>query len=34
MVKILMRKLARDIIKAQTQKIAFMKKWQARYGAK
>ncbi len=29
-----MRKLARDIIKAQKQEIAFMKKWQARHGVK
>lgn len=29
-----MRKLARDIIKAQKQEIAFMKKWQAKHGVK
>jgi uncharacterized protein (DUF305 family) len=28
------RKLARDIIKAQKQEIAFMKKWQAKHGVK
>ena len=29
-----LRKLARDIIKAQQTEIAFMKKWQARHGVK
>ncbi|MEC5214335.1 uncharacterized protein (DUF305 family) [Polaromonas sp. CG_9.5] len=29
-----MRKLARDIIKAQKTEIAFMKKWQAKHGVK
>jgi len=29
-----MRKMARDIIKAQQKEIAFMKKWQARHGVK
>ncbi|MBG6075555.1 DUF305 domain-containing protein [Polaromonas sp. CG_9.11] len=29
-----LRKMARDIIKAQKQEIAFMKKWQARNGVK
>jgi uncharacterized protein (DUF305 family) len=29
-----LRKMARDIIKAQEREIAFMKKWQARHGAK
>ncbi|NDP61407.1 DUF305 domain-containing protein [Polaromonas sp.] len=29
-----LRKMARDIIKAQKQEIAFMKKWQARHGVK
>lgn len=29
-----LRKMARDIIKSQKQEIAFMKKWQARNGAK
>lgn len=29
-----MRKLARDIIKAQKKEIAFMKKWQDKHGAK
>jgi uncharacterized protein (DUF305 family) len=28
------RKLAQDIVKAQKQEIAFMKKWQARHGVK
>jgi len=29
-----LRKMARDIIKAQQKEIAFMKKWQARHGVK
>ena len=29
-----LRKMARDIIKAQKQEIAFMKKWQSRHGVK
>ena len=29
-----LRKMARDIVKAQQQEIAFMKKWQARHGAR
>ena len=29
-----LRKMARDIIKAQQQEIAFMKKWQAKHGVK